>query len=316
MGRKTKQDPQGQRRNQEKFTRKVDSRIAAAGRKVRDLFKSIDRTKSSVKKLSNQESTVVFDYDIDSQGLTEFDRSTQFILNDELLETQTDEMPFDWYLKSDIELAYRQGTVEEVRDFNREVVGAATVAGALIGGMKPEPVEIEQVLLSEPYRQRVASAQAEVFRSIKSLGDKTAAQAMQRITSGIDAGKPPAEIIDDIANRFSVAKSGAKRTVRTEVSKAYNNAKLAATDAASERTGLRTGVIHISALLPTTREEHAARHGNVYTTDDQLQWWETGANRINCYCTTKSVFLDKDGKVVDQELQQSTKAERKFFDPD
>ena len=82
----------------------------------------------------------------------------------------------------------------------------------------------------------------------------------------------------------------------------------------AERTGLRAGVIHISALATTTRPSHAARHGNAYTTADQNQWWDTGANRINCKCTTISILIDRNGKVIQAETQQEIKAEKTFFD--
>ena len=108
--------------------------------------------------------------------------------------------------------------------------------------------------------------------------------------------------------------SAPSRIADTEINKAYNDTRLNAVELAAERTGLRAGVLHISALLPTTRDNHAARHGLVYTPQEQMQWWNTGSNRINCKCSTESVLVDNEGRVVDTERQESTReAGRSFF---
>ena len=151
------------------------------------------------------------------------------------------------------------------------------------------------------------------YANIKSLSSTTASQVVQRINSGITAGKTPTKIAADVADRFEVSRSNAKRIVVTEVNEAYTNAKLDATNLAANQSGLRAGVIHISALLATTREHHAARHGNAYTVTDQRQWWDTGSNRINCHCSIQSVLIDRQGRVVQKELQQDLKKERATF---
>lgn len=305
----TKQDPTGQARNRNKTTRRLNKRLRAAERRIKQLFRDISRTRRTVTPIVNQ---IVYEYEYDQQ---EFDRLTQFILNEELLETQTGEMPFGWYWKEDVELPYRQGTAEEVRDFNFLIEGAIA-AGVLINGLPPQMIPIEQVLLSEPYRTALNSAQVSNFQTIKTLSERTAAQVIQRVNAGIQAGNTPTDIAAEISDRFDVAKSSARRIAETEVNKAYNDARLRAADVMEQQTGLRAAVIHISALLPTTRQTHADRHGNAYTTADQLAWWNTGANRINCKCTTRSVLIDSNGKVVQAELQQELKEERSFFDND
>ena len=84
-------------------------------------------------------------------------------------------------------------------------------------------------------------------------------------------------------------------------------------DLISQRTGLRSAVMHISALTATTRAHHAARHGLIYTMEDQISWWNEGANRINCKCSINTVLITKSGKAVDAESQQAVKSEGKQF---
>jgi SPP1 gp7 family putative phage head morphogenesis protein len=310
MPKKTKSDPTGQAVNRNKSTRRLSVRLTRAEREVKALFRAVPRTRRTQTRIVNAEQIAVYDYDFDQ---AEFGRSVEFILNDELLETQTDVMPFGWYWKDDVELPYRQGTVEEVRDFNVLVTGAVA-AGVLINGLPPQAVPVEQVLLSEPYRAALNNAQVSNFTTIKGLSERTTAQVLQRINAGIQAGDTPTLIANEISERFDVAKSSAKRIAETEINQAYTNAKLDATDILREQTGLRAGVIHISALSPTTRQTHADRHGNAYTTADQRQWWAITPNRINCKCNIRSVLIDRQGNVVQAELQADIKAEgREFF---
>ena len=221
-------------------------------------------------------------------------------------------MPFGWYWKDDVELPYRQGTAEEVRDFN-QMIAAAVTAGVLVKGLPPEQLPVESVLLSEPYRARLKTAQVSNFSAVKGMSEKTASQVLQRINSGIQAGDTPTLIANDISKRFEVSKSDAKRISNTEINQAYTNAKMDATRLLGERSGLRAGVIHISALTSTTRAHHAARHGNAYTIADQQQWWASSSNRVNCKCSVESVLVDRAGNVVQAEQQAAIKQEGKEF---
>jgi SPP1 gp7 family putative phage head morphogenesis protein len=313
MGRKTKADPTGQAASRNRGGRRLSVRLNRSERKVKALFRAIPRSSTRQTQIVNAQQVTVYDYEFGPADQEQFAQSVQFILNDELLETQTGVMPFDWYWKSDVDLAYRQGTSEEVRDFNQLIAGAA-IAGVLVRGLPPQETSIESILLSDFYRSALSRVQVSNFSTIKSLSEKTASQVLQVINSGIQAGKTPTEISGDISARFEVSRSDANRISQTEVNKAYNDAKLNATDVLGQQTGLRSAVIHISALSTTTRASHAERHGNAYTTSNQLQWWNTGANRINCKCTTTSVLIDSNGQVVQSELQDEIKDEKSFFD--
>lgn len=315
MPKKTKQDPTGQASNRNRSTRHLVTRLNKAQRDIKALFRRIPRTSSTQVKIVNQDTLTVYDYDFNAQAQQQFDAMTGFILSGELLETQTSLMPFDWYWRNDVELPFRQGTLEEARDFN-QVVAGAIIAGLLVDGLPPQPISIEQVLLSEPYRQALATVQVKNFTSMKALSERTAAQVVQTVNAGIASGLSPAAISKQITERFDVAKSSAKRIARTEINQAYNDAKIAASKLFENTTGLKTALLHISALAPTTRAQHAARHGNVYSQEQQLQWWNSGSNRINCLCTTRTVLIDKSGKVIDKELQDAIKDERAFFDED
>jgi len=310
---KTKQDPTGAAKSRKKGALILDRRLTISEKAIKVLFRAIPKKRKSKAVIANAETTVFYEYAITDAEISQVGKSIEFILNNELLETQVGDVPVNWYFKPVIEQEYRRGTAEELINFNQLIAGAA-IAGVLVKGLPPRPVPIEQVLLSEPYRNALNKVYVSNFESIKTLSQRTSSQVIQRINAGIEAGSTPTVIAKEISERFDVSRSSAKRIARTEINQAYNLAKTNSVDIASEQTGLRSGVLHISALTTTTRNSHANRHGNIYSTVDQNQWWSRNANRINCLCSVKSVLIDKQGKAVDIESQEEIKAERSFFE--
>lgn len=310
----SKKDPTKQEKNRNKAIRALKSRLRQAKAKIMESFKAIPRRSTVQKKIVNADQ-VVYEYDISPREQEIFATGVAVTLNEYLLESQ-DEMPQDWYWKNNVEIPYRQGTLEEAARFNHLIAGA-TIAAIKTGDVAPPfitEITPEQVLATREYRNTLQNVYASNFHNIKTLSEKTASQVIQVVNNGISSGETPARIAKQITERFSVADSSAERIARTEVNKAYTNAKLNAVAVISKRTGLRAGVIHISALMPTTRSSHANRHGNAYTVTDQEQWWNSGANRISCHCSVISVLIDNDGKVVQSQTQEEIKAEREYFE--
>ncbi len=310
MSRKTKTDPTGQATARKRGTSALTSRLKAAERKVLSIFREIPKTRRTQTPLVNT-ATVIYDYELTALERDALRQAIAVILNDLLLETQGERPIRGWYWEKHVEQPYRQGTLEEVNRFNMLVAGAIA-AGASVD-VFAQQLDGPQFLATREYRDGLATKVATNFTDIKSLSNTTATQVMQQISLGIDAGDTPTTIANNIKERFDVSESSAKRIANTEINRAYNDAKLQAVSEMGRRTGLRPGVIHISALLVTTRDGHAKRHGNAYTPEDQAQWWNKDANRINCHCSTISVLIDRDGRVVDAETQEEIKAEREFF---
>lgn len=264
------------------------------------LFRSVPKSRRTVTKVRNQEQQVVYDYDQTPEQNESFSREIEAIIALLLLQTASgDTMPQNWWLKPDFEEPTRQGTLEELNEFNR-LITAAIGAGVLgAGGIIPQRISPEVVLSSQRYLQELRQVYIDNFQTIKSLSDTTANQVIRTVNAGMRAGLTPTEIAKQITERFDVAQSSANRIAQTEVNKAYNEAKTRATKQAGEISGLKPLVRHISALLPTTRSWHAARHMLVYTIEQQNAWWDEGANRINCHCTINTVLQDNDGNYID-----------------
>lgn len=312
MATRNKQDPTGQNRNRKKGARALQSRITRAERQIKALFRAIPKERRRQAGIINNAEVTFYDYDyppIEQERLTS---QVQGILDEEL-ETIDPQMPPDWFWQDNLEQPYRQGTVQTVNSLNQQIAAAA-IAGIVVRGLAPQPVPIDNVLQSQAYLDRLNNVYVSNYPTIKGLSQNTTKQVMQQINAGIKAKQPPSVIAETISERFDVSRSSAKRIADTEINQAFTNAEMDATVIAADVTGLRAGVIHISALLPTTRNHHANRHGNAYTVEQQRQWWDTGTNRINCKCSTISVLIDAKGKVVDTNKQKTIKAEKVFFD--
>ena len=289
MARATPTDPTGQARNRRAAARALRVRLGRAQRKVLAAFREIPRKRRRVADIAvNLE---VYDYEVEGVALAAL---LAFILDSEL-ETLTTAAPPGWYWAADVELAYRQGTLSAANTLNHDLAAAAIV-GLLVGGLPPGQINIEQLLLSQPHRDAVAAAIEDGYRSVKGLSERTSQQLFQTINQGIRAGSTPTEISQLIRERFGVSGSAADRIANTEINKAFNDAKMRTGQEAAKQLGVRVGVLHISALIPTTRANHAARHGHTYTREAQLAWWDTGANRINCHCTVENVLVDRKGQ--------------------
>ena len=308
---KTKADPTGLSTKRDRSGAAIIKRLKKSESAIKALFRAIPRSRKSVAVIQNAEG-VAYEYDLTPEQLEIFNAEIRRILSSDLLETQGDRVPVEWWWKPVIEQPYRQGTLEDLISFN-QLVAAAVVAGITVKGFPPQKVAPELALSSFDYIKNLNNVYVSNFATIKTLSDRTADQVIQQINSGIQAGSTPTEISGRISDRFDVSESSARRIADTEINKAYNDAKISAINIASEQTGLRAGVIHISALTNTTRPNHAARHGNAYTTQQQQDWWNSGSERINCLCVTRPALVDASGKLRDPETQEKIKAESIFF---
>ena len=292
---KSKSDPTGVARYRASANRKLTKRLAAAKRDVKNLFRSAPNTRK--KEVVPNAKTTVYDYN-DSFVLT-LAPKVKAILDLSFLETRDDRPPFDWYWEQEVEKVSRHAVLEETNQFNALIAGAIT-AGFFTGKIPPVKMDPLPYLKSSDHLAILNTSILNNFNSITAISDKLSSEIFRAISDGMAAGNNPSSILSALDDRFAVAGSAAKRTVNTEINKAYNDAKIAAGAAMAAASGLDSVVRHISALLPTTRPPHAARHEKVYTVSQQTTWWNTGANRINCYCTTQTVLIDPDGNIVEE----------------
>ena len=108
-------------------------------------------------------------------------------------------------------------------------------------------------------------------------------------------GLNPLDIARNLTDQTGIEKRRANRIARTEVTTALRRAKWDEDQEANDLYGLKTLLVHISALSPTTRHTHAVRHAHLYTNEEVRDWYSKDGNSINCKCSQQSVLVDADG---------------------
>lgn len=170
---------------------------------------------------------------------------------------------------------------------------------------------LASILASEPYQQRMALVHARVFEEMKGLTAEVKRDMSRVLTDGVGRGLNPREVARNLTEQVGIEKRRANRIARTEVTTALRRAKWDEDDEAQELYGLKTRLLHISALSPTTRRTHAARHAHLYTNEEVREWYAKDANSINCKCSQQSVLVDDSGNPVYPDVITKLKQEYK-----
>lgn len=179
------------------------------------------------------------------------------------------------------ELAYQQST-------------AASVA-SLAAQTEAFRRTVEETLISAPYRTRVALVRSRVFEEMRGFTDQTRTDLARTFADGMARGQSPREIARTVRDRIGVAQSRAERIARTEINVAHRRA-VWEEDAQANADGIRTRLLWVSALSPTTRASHASRHGRVYRRAEVQEFYARDGNAINCKCTQVAILVDENGK--------------------
>lgn len=193
--------------------------------------------------------------------------------------------PFEpWLFTQYVEVAVKRGIAQQASNLGSQSPAYKAARG--------------NVLLSEPHRQRMILIRARVFEEMQSLGQQVKTDLARLLTDGMGRGQNPLTIAKNLREQLGIEQFRADRIARTEVGTAQRRAKWDEADDAAELYGNRTKEMHFSALGPTSRQTHMARHGNLYTREECRSWWASDANSINCKCTTITVLVDKNGEPI------------------
>ena len=175
--------------------------------------------------------------------------------------------------------------------------------------------EITQVLASEPWQRRVALVRSRAFESMLKVNEGTAIDLGRILSRAVEDGLNPRDVVPMIRSRFRHSEGEAERVARTEITMALKRATWDEDLDANERLGIRTGLLHFSALSPTTRPSHASRHGKVYTQQETREFYSDAGNACNCKCTNISVLLNDDGTPMLGSLKDRMEKQRAQFEP-
>jgi len=163
---------------------------------------------------------------------------------------------------------------------------------------------LQAVLRSEPYQRRMALVRARVFEEMNGLSGQVKADMARVLTDGIGRGLNPRDVARNLNLQAGVEMRRAHRIARTEVGMALKRARWDEAEEAQQQYGLLTKLMHLSALSPTTRATHAARHAKLYTVEQVRDWYSQDANSIQCKCAQTEVLVDAAGKPIVPGIQR------------
>ncbi|WP_446027923.1 phage minor head protein [Lelliottia amnigena] len=240
-----------------------------------------------------------FIYDMNAAELASLLQIVQTILDDALLDGGSQNLWAMDYVISE----YERGTLNAYTNLSVQSPVYAS------------QTTLMQLLSSPAYQNQIASAYISTYSDWKGISDTARADLASVIADSIGRGVNPRETASIVSKRLDVSMSKAKNIAQTEQVGALRQAQRNETDWAKDRLGLNTAILWISALKPTTRSWHRARHGKTYATEEVADFYSQGGNSYNCYCANVPCLLDDDGKLFNEGLSDKLAAERKAWRP-
>lgn len=161
---------------------------------------------------------------------------------------------------------------------------------------------ITSVLLSQPYQTRAALVGARVFEEMKGFQGETGRELSRILFGAVQDGLNPLEASRTIKDRFDISARRAETIARTEITGALRRGRWDEAQDAQDRLGIRTKMMWISALSPTTRLWHATRHGTAYTIQEVREFYTERGDAVNCKCTQVETLVDEQGNPINNRV--------------
>lgn len=205
-----------------------------------------------------------------------------------------------WFVQQYVLPAYARGTQTSWAN----IIAQSVPYGELRPG-------IESILFSQAYQNRIGLLSARVFEDMVGFTAETRSKLARELADGMALGLGPREVAKRMTVALEVEERRALRIARTEINNAFRQARMDESLDAQQVLGIQIRMMHFSARSPTTRPDHAARHGKLYTVLEVREWYTVGANAINCKCTQIEVLVDAEGKPLDPSIQERALARHK-----
>ncbi|EOC1108812.1 phage head morphogenesis protein [Cronobacter sakazakii] len=235
-----------------------------------------------------------FIYGMSPQQLSDLLLRVETILDDYLLEGGSNNL---WALQY-VSDEYQRGTLQAFTNLSAQSV------------IYEQSTTLQQLLSSPAYQNQVAAAYISTYSEWRGITDAARADLSNIVADAIGRGVNPRETASLISKRLDISMGRAKTIAQTEQVGALREAQWNETEWSAERLGLKTGLLHLSALKPTTRQTHAFWHGKVRTVAEVREWYSINGNRYHCYCSQIPVLLNEDGSLFNTGLAEKLKKER------
>lgn len=255
---------------------------------------------------------VRYEYLLDSAQMNNTMNAINQILREFLL-GGSDSWNSRFFLNQSIDEAFADGTLDSFNSALRITEGTPVEA-------KVSSLTVQQQLQSPAYVDRLQLIHGRVFESMKGLAGDMVAQLRVTLTEGMARGVGIRDLKGMVNKRLGIGMGRAERIARTEINNAYRGAYLDEAKHLNETALVNDDwkimQAHRSALSPTTRPNHASRHGTIHTIIEQKDWWATGSNAINCLCSTLDVLVNKvTGEVLQSKMIKVMNKQRSEWFP-
>lgn len=175
--------------------------------------------------------------------------------------------------------------------------GVSRASGNLSGLSDDYPWTTMQRLRDGEVLQRATMASARAFEQLKGFNEQMTSDLSRIMFEAIQSGENPRQVARTIRRRLNLSKSRAERIARTEITMAHRRGRWDEARIAEEKFGIKTKLLHNSALIPgRTRRSHAVRHGKLFTREEEAAWYSINGNGINCLCSQTEVTFGADGE--------------------
>ncbi|HAI8714147.1 phage minor head protein [Escherichia marmotae] len=235
-----------------------------------------------------------YQYELDGADLARLFQRTQEILDAWLLDGGPDHIWTGEFIAAE----YGRGTQSAFTSLARQSEDYA------------RQTTLSELLFSPEYQRRVGIAYLQSYSHWKGISSKAQTDLANVISDVVARGINPRATARIVSDRLDVSMSRAFNMAQTEQVGAYRQAIWDETEDVQKRLGMRTALLWLSALKPTTRAWHASRHGKTYSIDEVKAFYAKDGNRWNCYCSQQPILVDAQGKPLNTALVERLYQER------
>ena len=288
-------------------------------RRLRKSYKAAAEYARNLKPQIVQLNATGYQYQLDPLLMSQINSYIEALLNEIIYGNAQGEWSAGWWANS-----YSSGAYQRAAE---QVITQTQLLAADAGVTQELPslqyLRAEAVVMEPGFQRRLGGVYARLFEDMKGFTDVDKRNMAGIITRGMAAGQSPRVIAREMEKKGLEQDWRCLRIASTEVNQAYRQGSWDETDAVNDEvfgdSDYMLKVMHMSALLATTRRDHAARHGTICTPAEEREWFATKATggQIQCHCSTVDILVNRQtGKPMNTKLRDILLAQKKEWTPE
>ena len=245
-----------------------------------------------------------YEYQIDTDRYNQIDNFIDRLLKRSILESLNGDKPPRWFFQSYLTKSFNDGVSDALQSAKNQA------EPDIVGQQITQQIRaIGDDAFSPQILQALSLVHSRVFNEMKGLTDSMKVDLAETLTRGMADGLGIRDISEDIKKRVGVGFSRAQRIARTEILQSYRTAQRARTKEINETVYDDSPYVMrqlwFSALADTSRPNHVAKHGQVYTQQEVERFYSESGFAVNCLCSQSPVLVErKTSKPVNEDLQK------------